>query len=133
MPQSRAAGHYLCSELVRVSFRTVRGETRHVVGNLEEICAERAVVLLDAPVSPQTNLWLGARGRRFGAVVESCVHDPLLGYLLSLRFAGRYRWNPADFEPAHMLRVRDASPTAKAAAYCGTACRRARLGTEPRP
>jgi len=116
MPQGPEVGHYLCSELVRVSFRTARGETRHVVGNLEEICAERAVLLLDTPVSPQTDLWFASRGRRFGAVAESCVHEPPLGYLVSLRFAGRYRWNPADFTPTHMLRVREASQTAQAAA-----------------
>jgi hypothetical protein len=116
MPQVFEAGHYLCSELVRVSFRTVRGETRLVVGNLEEICAERAVLLLDVPVSPQTSVWFGARGRRFDTVAESCVHDPPLGFLVSLRFAGRYRWNPADFAPTHMLRVRDAARTADAAA-----------------
>jgi len=117
MPQLPEAGRYLCSELVRVSFRTVRGETRHVIGNLEEICAERAVVLLEAPISPQTNVWFASGGRRFGTVVESCVHDPPLGYMVSLRFAGRYRWNPADFAPAHMLRVRDASPMATAAPH----------------
>jgi len=116
MPQVFEAGHYLCSELVRVSFRTARGESRHVVGNLEEICPERAVLLLDVPVSPQANMWFASGGRRFAAVAESCVHDPPLGYIVSLRFAGRYRWNPGDFEPAHMLRVRDASRTADAAA-----------------
>ena len=116
MPPIFEAGHYLCSELVRVGFRSLRGEARRVVGNLEEISAERAVLLLEVPVPPQTELCFASQGRRFQTVAESCVHDPPLGYIVSLRFAGDYRWNPADFTPAHMLRVRDASRIAEAAA-----------------
>jgi len=115
MPEVFEAGYYLCSELVRVSFRTAFGTTRQVVGNLEEISAERAVLLLDAPVSPQTTLWFTSHGRRFQTIAESCIDDPPLGYRVSLRFAVGYRWNPANFTPAHMLRVRDASRAEAAA------------------
>jgi len=114
MPEHSEAGRFLCSELVEVCLFAACGEAWQVVGNLEEISPEAAVLLLDVPARKHSRLSFTAGHRRFSAVVESCAYEPPLGYMVSIRFAGGYRWSLKDFAPAHFLRAREKPSLARA-------------------
>lgn len=105
MPEQCGKWHYLCSELVRVDYEAGPGNIQKLVGNLEEISPASAVLLLDTNVRQGHALSFPAQKRQLRGVVESWVYEPPLGYFVSVRFEGEYKWSEEHFQPEHLLKV----------------------------
>jgi hypothetical protein len=93
----------LCSELVGVLYEDRSRETRETVGNLEEISSESAVLCLEGSVQRGRAISFRVKNHDLYGVVESCVADPQLGYLVTVAFDKSSRWSEQWFTPQHLL------------------------------
>ena len=90
-------GRYLCSELVVL--RTVAGES---VVNLEEIWREGAVFESENPLEAGWKVELQCGGMRLHGVAASVeLHD--FGCRVEMQFSPLTPWDPARFNPKHLL------------------------------
>jgi hypothetical protein len=100
---------FLCSQLMKVSTsRTV------TIGNLEDICATKCTVAIEAP--PQVGLQVtirciecpvgkkGCTDCRFRGWVRSHENDPVIGCFMQVEFEGRI-WSPKEWHPQHLTKI----------------------------
>lgn len=96
---------YLCSQIVSVTIGEPEKNPREILGNLEEIDTDRAVVLLDTPVSTGAQVVLKAEETALHGLAGKWSFEPALGYFLDIRLLGHSLWSPDRFSPSHLLAI----------------------------
>lgn len=94
---------YMCSELVSVLFEERSGKIRNFTANLEDIGRTGATLLCERRVTAGTPISFCAKGRDLYGVVAASTRDPLLGWLVEIKFDPFSRWHPRLFVPQHFL------------------------------
>lgn len=95
--------HYLCSELVTVTYENQPGEIRQTIANLEEIASDKAVFLVEEPPSLGTPISLAIQGRDLFGVVRARLHDAALGWFAIISLDAASEWCREWFAPKHLL------------------------------
>jgi hypothetical protein len=110
--------HYLCSEIVTVTFEDQPGEIRQMIANLEEIASDKAVLLVDEPPSLGAPISLAVQGRDLFGTVRARLHDAALGWFAIISLDAASEWCHDWFAPKHLLPVcgcsQEASTNSKA-------------------
>ena len=96
---------YLCSQIVSITVGEPERNPRVMLGNLEEIDRDRAVVLLDAPVSNGAEIVVKAEEAALHGHASRWSFVPALGYLVDVRLSERSRWTPERWKPEYLLEV----------------------------
>lgn len=96
---------YLCSQLVSITVGEPERNPRVMLGNLEEIDHDRAVVLLDAPVSKGAEVVVKAEEAALHGRAGKWCFVPALGYLVDVRLSKNSRWTPQRWKPKYLLEV----------------------------
>ena len=97
--------HYLCSELVTVTFEQQPGEICQQTANLEEISADSAVVLLEEKPRLGSSISLSLKGRDLFGVITARLHDAALGWFTVVMLDAASLWHRDWFSPKHLLEV----------------------------
>ena len=92
----------LCAELVEVSWKTKTGRVRRETASLDDISESGACVQLDQAVPEGARITVELANREFTGNVHYCV-DREAGYYVGVEFDPDCHWDPAEFEPGHML------------------------------
>lgn len=95
--------HYLCSEMITVTFEQQPGQIRQTVANLEEIASDQAVLLVPEPPRPGTPISLAIQGRDLFGVVRDRLHDASLGWFAFISLDAASTWTREWFAPKHLL------------------------------
>jgi hypothetical protein len=94
---------YLCSELVTVTYEQRPGQIRQALGNLEEISASTAVVLLHKKPRLGASISLSVQGHDLFGVIAARDYDARLGWLTTVNLEAHSQWSPEWFAPQHSL------------------------------
>jgi hypothetical protein len=95
--------HYLCSELVTVTYEELPGEIRQSTANLEEISTTSAVVLLEQEPHVGSSISLAIKGRDLFGVISSSLYDATLGWFVTVTLDTASMWRSEWFSPKHLL------------------------------
>jgi hypothetical protein len=95
--------HYLCSELVTVTYEEQPGEIRQATANLEEISTTCAVVLLEEKPSLGASISLAIKGRDLFGVITANLYDATLGWFAVITLDAASMWRREWFSPKHLL------------------------------
>ena len=93
----------LCSHLASVICGTRKRPTQIASGNLEEIDERTAVLLVDTPIRTRTKVRISCQPHELKGVVQSCIFDNPLGFILNVRLDPTSRWSEQWFTPHHFL------------------------------
>ncbi|MBS1827212.1 MAG: hypothetical protein JST93_17980 [Acidobacteria bacterium] len=96
---------YLCSQLVSITVGEPERNQRVMLGNLEEIDHDRAVVLLDAPVAKGAEVVVKAQKTALHGHASRWSFVPALGYFVDVRLSEHSRWTMDGFRPEYLLEV----------------------------
>jgi hypothetical protein len=102
--------HYLCSEIVTVTYEEEPHKLRQMTANLEEIASDVAVLLVEEPPSLGTPISLSIQGRDLFGVVGARLHDATLGWFVIISLDATSRWSRGWFAPKHLFAVCECSP-----------------------
>lgn len=97
--------HYLCSEIVTVTYEDQAGEIRQTIANLEEISSDKAVLLVEEPPHLEATISLAIQGRDLFGVVRARLHNTALGWFAIVSLDAASRWGREWFVPKHLLAV----------------------------
>jgi hypothetical protein len=97
--------HYLCSEIVTVTYENETGEIRQAIANLEEIASDQAVLLFEQPPCLGASISLEIQGRDLFGIARALLHDAALGWFVTVSLDTSSRWSRAWFAPKHLLAV----------------------------
>jgi hypothetical protein len=97
------ACHYLCSEIITVTYEDECGEIRQTIANLEEIWSDEAVLLIEEPPSLGKPISLAIQGSDLFGVIGARVHDAALGWFAIVSLDVASRWKREWFAPKHLL------------------------------
>jgi hypothetical protein len=100
---------YLCSEIVKVIYEDQPGEVYQIIGNLEEISASNAVVLLENRPRLGSPISLEIKGRDLFGVITSSVYDATLGWFITVTLDAASSWRRDSIAPQHLLALCDCS------------------------
>lgn len=106
------ACHYLCSEIVTVTYEDRPGEIRQSIANLEEIASDKAVVLVEEPPRLGMPISLAIQGRDLFGIVRARLHDAALGWFAIVSLDAASEWRREWFAPRHLLAVCECSQDA---------------------
>jgi hypothetical protein len=95
--------HYLCSELVTVTYEEQPGEIRQATANLEEISTNCAVVLLEEKPSLGSSISLAIKGRDLFGVITANLYDATLGWFTIITLDAASLWRREWCSPKHLL------------------------------
>lgn len=95
----------MCSELVTLVYDDGRGDSKAIVGNLEEIGEWAACVMTDDPITPGSRVAILCQGHQLQGVVECCTIDDLLGFILRVGLDPESRWSEGKFRPKHLYPI----------------------------
>jgi hypothetical protein len=101
--------HYLCSELVTVTYEEQPGEIRQTTANLEEISAKFAVVLLEEKPALGSPISLAVKDHDLFGVIKASLYDAMLGWFAVVALDAASLWNRDWFSPKHLLAMCDCS------------------------
>jgi hypothetical protein len=96
---------YLCSELITVTYEEQPGEITQMIANLEEICSDCAVILLDQQPKLGSSISLAVKGRDLFGVIKASLYDAALGWFAIVGLDAASRWNRDWFTPKHLLEI----------------------------
>jgi hypothetical protein len=96
----------LCADLVDVRWQDRSGREWSTAANLEDISVAGACLQLDGPIPPETRLGIQHAQGEFQGIVRYCVFREI-GYFIGVQFAPDTQWSPQQFEPAHLLDLRE--------------------------
>ena len=110
--------HYLCSELVKVTYEDHFQSIHEAVANIEEISSTEAMLLVDENLEPGLPVSFQARGHYLHGVVESSDFDQDLGWFVQIELDSASPWSARMFVPEHFLALFEPvlSPEAEAVA-----------------
>jgi hypothetical protein len=97
--------HYLCSELVTVTFEEQPGDIHQQTANLEEISSTSAVVLIDEKPRLGSSISLSLKGRDLFGVIRARLYDAALGWFVVVVLDAESLWHRDWFSPQHLLEV----------------------------
>lgn len=97
--------HYLCSELVTVTYEEEPGEIYQRTANLEEISSDSAVVLMDDKPRLGSSISLSLRGCDLFGVITARLHDVALGWYAVVLLDAETLWNREWVSPKHLLEI----------------------------
>ena len=95
--------HYLCSELVLMVCEDNDAGPRCFVGNLEEISARRAVVLIDAHMTRGAIVTIRCNGERLRGFVRHSTFERGLGMFTEVDLFMESCWTGERFAPQHQF------------------------------
>ncbi len=96
---------YLCSQIVSITIGEPERKPRVILGNLEEIAKDRAVVLLDTPVTKGAQVVVKADKADLHGHAAQWNFEPELGYFLNVKLSEQSRWSLERFRPEHLLEI----------------------------
>jgi hypothetical protein len=102
MSERRIEVRLLCADLVDVRWRDKSGRTRRVTASLEDISDTGACVQLERPLALGTRVTVTYPNGELTGSVRYCLFNEL-GYFVGLEFDPGCGWNPADYQPKHLL------------------------------
>jgi hypothetical protein len=109
MSQPSQECRYLCSELVSLLYEDRFWNTHQTAANLEEISSTSLALWSENKVESGRPVSLCVQGHDLYGVVESCVHDPLLGWYLKVKLDYLSQWHERMFVPAHFLALSEST------------------------
>jgi hypothetical protein len=77
------------------------------MGNLEEIGARSALVLIECPLAVGSRVHIACRSHLLKGTTTSCTFHHALGYFLEIELAPASRWSRRWFVPQHFLPRRE--------------------------
>jgi hypothetical protein len=95
--------HYLCSELVTVTYEERPGELCQAIANLEEISMTSAMVLLGERPPLGSPISLTVKGRDLFGRITSRLYDTILGWFVTITFDADSTWWREWFTPKHLF------------------------------
>jgi hypothetical protein len=101
--------HYLCSQLVTVTYEEQPGELNQAIANLEEISTTSAVVLLDEKPRLGSPISVSIKAHDLFGVITSSLYDPTLGWFVTVTLDPDSRWRREWLAPKHLLALCDGS------------------------
>lgn len=103
--ERRSELRLLCADMIEVRWIDRWGHTRQTAALLEDISASGACIQFEVaiPLGSQVRI-LCAKGALEGTV-RYCVYREI-GYFVGVQFAEGSRWSREDFEPQHLLDLR---------------------------
>lgn len=104
MQERRSEPRYLCADLVTVVIHGLGGPVEEAVANLEDISPSGACLQLEAAVGVGTDIEIVCSTCRLKGKVRHCRFVEI-GYDVGVEFEPRAAWDPARFEPQHLLDV----------------------------
>jgi hypothetical protein len=110
--------HYLCSELVTVTYEDHFDGIHEAVANIEEISSTEVTLLLEENLEPGLPVSFQARDHYLHGVVESSDFDYDLGWFVQIELDSTSPWSALMFVPEHFLALFEPalSPGAEAVA-----------------
>jgi len=105
MQDRKITPHYLCSEIVSIVRLSGRRRMPALDGNLEEIGARRAVILLQDPLPKGMRIRVEVKGCQLVGAVKSCKVDRLLGCFIEIQLESQSQWSEKWFVPQHLFRL----------------------------
>lgn len=93
---------HLCSHLVRIQIEGAQQAAQ--LGNLEQIDAFEALVVLEEPLPTQVEVHLQAEGISVPAYVELCRRRQT-DFEAVLIFRDGFQWSPEVWKPDHLYRL----------------------------
>jgi hypothetical protein len=106
MTDRRAETRMLCADLVRVEWELHDGAPQSATANLEDISPTGACLQMEAPIPPEATLVVQHRRGVLHGRVKYCVFREI-GYFIGVAFDTGTKWSPQEFEPEHMLDLRE--------------------------
>ena len=97
--------HYLCSQLVTVTYEEQPGELSQTIANLEEISTTSAVILLDDRPRLGSPISLSIKAHDLFGVITSSLYDATLGWFVTITLDPDSRWRREWLTPKHLLAI----------------------------
>jgi hypothetical protein len=104
--EKRTEVRLLCADMLQVTWKSEAGDTRAATALLEDISRSGACLQLDGPIPVGVELTLRSPGQELSGVVRYCVYREI-GYFVGLQFEPDSKWSPGDFQPQHLLDLKD--------------------------
>jgi hypothetical protein len=92
----------LCSELIRITHRDQKGETRSLAGLLEDVSRSGLCISLSLPVNVGVEIQFECDGFAGKASVEYCNLGDY-SYLVGAAFLDSLEWDESIWRPRHLL------------------------------
>jgi hypothetical protein len=102
--EQRRSDRLMCSELVEIAFEDQTGRRIRETGVIEDVGSNGLGVSLHLPLAIGRIVTVSNARFRSEATVKHCEFEEY-AYLLGLEFSGGFEWNPADWEPEHLLNL----------------------------
>jgi len=97
----------MCAQLLTLCWTDKNGHSQSELVGLEDIAATGACIRLEQAIPADTPVSLQYPSGKYEGKVKYCLIDEI-GYFLGISFNDESRWSKDDFEPAHILEVKDA-------------------------
>jgi hypothetical protein len=98
--------YHLCSELVSVARLSGRHSAQALDGNLEEIGAWSALLLMQSALRIRTKVRVIVKNHELIGCVRSCTFDGLLGFFIEIVLDPESRWSEKWFVPERLFALR---------------------------
>jgi hypothetical protein len=106
MTDRRTESRMLCADLVTVEWQVPPGALQSATANLEDISPVGACLQMEEPVPPDSVIHVQHKKGVLECRVRYCVFREI-GYFIGVEFSLGSEWSPQDFEPEHMLDLRE--------------------------
>src|SRR5437660_589556 len=101
MNEKRAAGRYLCADLVRVDWLEGEDDFHTEEAVLEDISALGACVEMERELKPGAMIMITIGGKPFSGYVSHCNFRDY-GYFVGMRFSAHTPWSRRLVTPKHL-------------------------------
>ena len=105
MSDRRAEPRLLCADLVDVEWKDRKGGIQRGVVNLEDISFSGACLHVEQPVPLGTAVRIAYPSGTLLGAVRYCFFNEI-GYFLGIEFEPGQRWSQEQFQPQHLLDLR---------------------------
>src|SRR6185436_13951307 len=105
MKQRREHNRNLCAELLTIRWTDPDGRSRSELASLEDISATGACLQLELAIPLDTEISLHYSTGKYEGKVKYCTYEEI-GFVLGMAFDDGYRWSKTDFQPGHLLEIR---------------------------
>ena len=107
MNKQREKNRNLCAEFITIRWTEDYGSNRSEVVSLEDISVTGACLQMEHSIPRETEVSLHHENGEYRGIVKYCTAEEI-GYLLGIAFDDGYRWSKADFQPSHLLELKQA-------------------------
>ncbi len=106
MPERRSNVRMLCADLVEVRWHDERGRSQNATVLLEDIAPSGACLQFEAAVPIGLDVRIRCGSKYLDGIVRYCVYQEI-GYFVGVEFAPDSQWSREEFEPQHLLDMRE--------------------------